>query len=183
MQNVILLFLILLIQIPTPPQGQSEYSPLIPGNSWFYKTPEGSFEDRINEKKFNHNNVDYIQNERKYSDGTAEVSYYRIDKNNTVHYLDNQTFKETVEIPAYPRLSQKWTSSDNKWYYKVVEVNTVLKTPIHTFNNCIAIRAESAIDGVTFVNYYSKGIGFVGSKSNGSFIAYLTKWKLNAQRT
>lgn len=158
------------------------YAPLIPGSSWVYKTPDGSFEDYISERKFTHNKIDYFQNIRKYSDGTAEVSYYRIEKNGALFYLDNKSFKESIEIPANPRLSFRWASSDNKWQYKVVEVDTELKTPLHNFKNCIAIKAESN-DGSTYINYYSKGVGFVGSKIDSELVCYLTKWQLKEKRS
>ena len=155
---------------------QPQYSVLVPGTSWSYKTPDGTFDDYIHEQMFVRGKNSYFQNIRKYSDGTAEISYYRI-QNGAVYYLDNKSFKESIEIPASPRKSQEWNSSDHQWEYKVVEVNVELKTPAHTFKNCIAINAKSNVDGSTFINYYSKGIGFVASKMNNELVTYLTKWQ------
>jgi hypothetical protein len=161
---------------------QDSYAPLIPGSSWVYKTTDGSFEDYISEEKFTYNKIDYFQNIRKYSDGTAAISYYRIEKNGALHYLDNKSFKESIEIPSHPRLSFRWSSSDNKWHYKIVEVDSELKTPLHIFKNCIAIKAESN-DGSVYINYYSKGIGFVGSKADGKLVAYLSKWQIKEKQS
>ncbi|MBL0741920.1 hypothetical protein [Chryseolinea lacunae] len=158
-------------------QDPPVYYPLAPGSSWVYKTPDGSFEDIINEQKFTHHKIDYLQNTRKYSDGTVDITYFRIAKNGAVYYLDNKSFLETLEIPSNPKIAFRWTSADDKWQYEIIEVGAALKTPAHIFKNCIAIKAHSnSKDGMTYINYYSKGIGFVGSKVDGKLIAYLTRW-------
>jgi hypothetical protein len=160
-------------------QEPSQYSYLVPGNFWQYESPDGPFEEQIGHEKFMHNKIEYFQSIRKFADGTADISYYRIDtKTKTVYYLDNKSFKETVEIPGAPRVSQAWASSDNKWKYEVIYINAELKTPNHHFKDCIAIKAESNSDERTYINYYAKGIGFVASRESGKLTVHLTKWKL-----
>lgn len=163
-------------------QQESLYYPLAPGNAWTYKNPDGSFEDNISDEKFTYKGVDYLQNIRKYSDGTANISCYRIENDGTVYYLDTESFYESIEIPAIPRKSFTWTSTDNKWKYEIVDIHTELKTPGHTFKDCLAIKAERDRVKEVYINYYSKGIGFVGSRMNGELIVYLMKWKLKEKK-
>ena len=179
MKFLLLATFLLLSAIQEP---QPQYSIFVPGTSWSYKTPDGTFEDHIDEHKFIHGKKSYFQNVRKYSDGTADITYYRV-QNGAVYYLDNKSFKESVEIPANPRISQQWNSADDQWEYKVVEVNAELKTPTRIFKNCIAIKAKSAVDGTTYINYYRKGIGFVASKMDNELVAYLTKWTIKEKRS
>ena len=165
-------------------QVERTYSLLVPGNSWAYETLNGTFEDKIIGEKYIYKGIVYYQNVRSYADGTAEVTYYRKDKNGATLYLDNKTFKESIEIPANPILSYRWLSSDGKWTYKIIEVGTTLKTPKgDLFKSCIAIQAQSNDGGGTFLNYYAEGIGFVGSKSGGQLVAYLVKWNTKEQKT
>jgi hypothetical protein len=117
----VLSFVCLLISL----QAESTYSPLTPGNKWAYKTDDGSFEVEVSKEKFIHNKAEYFQSIRKYSDGTADIMYNRIDKENgIVYYLDTQSFRESIEIPANPKMNFAWTSSDNLWKYKVTEVGS-----------------------------------------------------------
>jgi hypothetical protein len=164
-------------------EGTSPYSPLIPGNSWFYKTPDGSFEDTIAEEKFTNKKIDYFQNQRRYSDGTAEISYFRIGENGAVYFLDNRTWQESMEIPASPRLSYRWTSADQQWKYQIIGVGTQLKTPARTYKDCVAIKCESNLEGGGYyIAYYSKGIGYVGTEEDGQLVVYLVRWALKEKR-
>lgn len=177
--NSILSFVFLVIFL----QVENTYSPLTPGNKWTYKTDEGSFKVEVSKEKFIHNKTDYFQSIREYSDGTADIMYNRIGKENgIVYYLDAQSFKESIEIPANPRLNYTWTSTDSLWKYKVIEVGSTIKVPGQIFQNCIAIKAESLStggNGEVYVNYYAKGIGYVATKINGTLSVYLQQYKIS----
>lgn len=160
-----------------------DYSPKNPGSHWTYKMQDGSFEDFITSEKFVHNQVEYFQSVRKYSWGAADTSYFRVNKDGTVYYLDAGSLKESIDVPANPKPSFKWVSADNAWRYEIVEVKTSFKTPNKTFKDCLVIKAEQISDSDknklnTYFNYYSKSIGYVGSKVNGELMAYLVKWDL-----
>lgn len=160
------------------------YSPKNPGSKWTYvMTPDGSFEDNITDHKLKHNNQYYFQSIRRYSWGAADTSYFRIGKDGTVYYLDQESKQESIEVPSQPKLSFKWTSSDKVWQYEIIELNATLKTPKKEFANCLVIKAEQISDRdknklPIYFNYYSKSIGYVGSEVDGQLMAYLSKWEL-----
>jgi hypothetical protein len=160
------------------------YAPKNPGCRWIYVMPsDDSFEDVITNQKFNYNSKSYFQSLRKYSWGQMDTSYYRIEKNGTIYYLDKESKKESIEIPGQPKISFRWTSSDKAWQYEIVGLNETLKTPKKEFLNCLVIKAEqiSIRDKnklPIYFNYYSKSIGYVGSKVDGQLMAYLIEWKL-----
>lgn len=161
----------------------SQYSPLTPGNSWYYETMDGAFDEFISDQPYIHKGIYYVQSIKKYSDKTTEVSLFRIAADGTVYYLDTETFKETPEIPAKPRLNYQWSSTDEKWKYKIIALGVELKTPNRIFKDCMAIKSTSQTDtNQVYINYYAKGIGFVGTKVGGDLVTYLVRWsKKNKQ--
>ena len=175
-----LLFVILAFQ----QEAQKTYMPLIVGNSWLYRTADGrTYEDYVSKYTYEHNKIEYLQVFRKHSDETGEILYCRSDQSGTAYYLDNKTFRESIEVPAIPKLGLAWRSGEDNWRYKIVEINVDVKTPEHTFKDCVAIRAESPSQSeFVFVNYYCRGIGQVASKVDGKFAAYLVKWKINVKK-
>lgn len=176
------LFIVALITVCSF-EGTSPYSPLTPGNTWYYKTPDGTFEDTIAEEKFTYKKIDYFQNQRRYSNGTAEISYFRIGDNGAVYFLSNITWQESIEIPANPRLSYRWISTDQQWKYQIIEVGAELKTPARTYKDCIAIKCTSTLEnGGHYIAYYSKGIGYVGTKEDDQLVVYLVRWSLKEKR-
>ena len=176
--KISLIYGLLLILTHQGPQPQ--YFFLEPGNCWVYKTEVETYEECISGEMLEYEKKRYFPSVRTYSDGKIEINYYRAEYG-TLYYLDNESLKEGIEIPGDIRLSKQWVSKDQLWKFKIVEVNAELKTPLRTFKDCIAIKLTSLADGSVSTSYYSKGIGFVGSKENDQLVVYLTKWSLKTK--
>lgn len=142
-----------------------------------------SFVDLITDKTLTRMGNEYFQSIRTYSWGDSDTSYFRVEKDGSVYYLDTKSNKESIDVPNNPSLNFKWNSSDNEWQYQVVEVNATLKTPKNTFADCLVIKAEQLNNSdttklSTYFNYYSKSIGYVGSKVDDQLMSYLQDWDI-----
>ncbi|KYG83496.1 hypothetical protein [Roseivirga echinicomitans] len=174
--------LILFFLIPVMLTAQT-YSPKTLGSKWSFKMGSSSFTDEIVEGKLTIDGMDYFKSLRTYSWGDKDLSYFRIDNNGTVFYLDTKSKLESIDVPGQPKVGDSWTSTDNAWEYTVTDIAASFKTPIQTFKDCLIIKAEQTDRRdseklQTYFNYYVKDIGYIGSKVDGGLMAYIEKWNL-----
>jgi len=159
------------------------YSPLKKGNEWTFKMQNTTYTKKILKRTFTHNRMKYFLTETKYSWGTKDINYFRVDEEGNEIYLDSKSLTETVNMPAIIELGNTWTSTDNTWKYEIFKLNETLKTPGQTFKNCMVIRAEQLTGRdknklPVYYDYYVDGIGHVGSKNEKGLMSYLTNYDL-----
>lgn len=159
------------------------YSPLKKGNKWTFKMQNSSYTTEVLKEPYTYNGVEYFQTETKYSWGTTDTNYLRVDEKGNELYLDPKSLTETVNMPANIELGYSWTSSDKTWKYEIFRLDEVLKTPKQSFNHCLVIKAEQLSERdkeklSVYYNYYVDGLGYVGSKNEKGLMSYLTKYEL-----
>ena len=181
MKKYLLTSAILILIIGT--SYSQNYSPLKKGNKWTFKMQNASYTTKVLKQFYKYKGVNYFQKITKYSWGTSNTNYIRIDKYGSEIYLDPKSFTETINMPAKIELGNSWISSDKSWRYEIFKMNEVLKTPNQTFNNCMVIKAEQLTERdkdklSVYYNYYVDGIGYVGSKNEKGLMSYLINYKL-----
>lgn len=163
------------------------YTPKTVGNKWFFRMGDNTFTDEIIAGTFSFNGTNYFKNLRTYSWGDTDTSYIRVAGSGTTFYLDPKSNMESMDVPGKPETGYSWVSADNAWKYSVVDVAATFKTPNKSFENCLVIRAEQigGRDGEklqTYLNYYVRDIGYVGSLAGGELMAYIEKWELKSSQ-
>lgn len=114
---------------------------------------------------------------RKYSWGDTDTALYREDETN-LYTWDQETGKETIDIPKKPVVGQVWFESDSSWRYEIVSINAKLKTPLKSYEGLVVIQAEQLTGrdkekSSKYLNHYAEGIGYIGSVVNEKLLSYL----------
>jgi hypothetical protein len=161
------------------------YFPVAYQNRWLYlMPPDQSFEDMIIPVKKTFSGESYNVIVRKYSWGQIDTSYVKGGVDGAVYFFDVESNSSSLEVPADPQISYEWDSPSNSWHYEIVDINATFETPEMTFRDCVVIRSDqiNVADSTkypSYLVYYSRGIGFVGSKVGTEIVSYLATWKLN----
>ncbi|AYB30739.1 hypothetical protein D4L85_09160 [Chryseolinea soli] len=144
---------------------------------------EHSFVDEVIKGTLKHKGKEYSRTVRKYSWGSTDTIFSRVDHKGTSYYLDVKSRQETMDIPGELKVGLAWISSDGAWKYMIKSLSETLSTPGNKFENCLVIKAEQVTGRdkeklQTYYIYYVKDIGYVGSKVEQGLMAYLEKWEL-----
>lgn len=125
---------------------------------------------------FDFNNNKYYARVRIYNSANIDTFYYR-DTEMGLVYVDTKSFKETIEMPANPKVGDKWRENSN-WVYEVKSINATLKTPLKEFTNLVEIECTQTTGETKnkfrkYNNFFAEGIGKVGSVVDGTLITYI----------
>ncbi len=146
---------------------------------FFKMVGDHSYMDFYLPEKVKFGDNEYHARVRLYSWLSADTAYFRENENSYLHF-DSKTNRESVVLPKEVEVGQKWFEADSSWSYEIIGIDEVLETPEKTYRGlivieCLQVTGRDKHKSAKYHLHYAKGIGLVGSITNGRLNSYLSE--------